>query len=277
MRAMQDFEFVSPSLDLGCGDGVFSFLRAGGQFPAAFDVFSVSSLDKYFEAVDVYDAAVKVETEIHRGPRYKIDIGVDHKANLLRKAEVLGLYSNLLEADLNSHWPFPDGTIASLFSNIIYWLDDPAHAFAEVRRILRKGGKACVLLPDVTLRDYSFYWSLCVKPADERFRFLEDLDRGRLADNIKQAKTFDEWKKLMLASGLSIDRHRQYLPKHVVQIWDVGLRPLFPVLYKLASAADKNLLPAIKEEWINTFERFFVPLLKLEGPGAFHYFMLSKP
>lgn len=27
--SMNDFEFLSPSLDLGCGDGVFSFLRGG--------------------------------------------------------------------------------------------------------------------------------------------------------------------------------------------------------------------------------------------------------
>ncbi len=30
VESMRDFEFVSPSLDLGCGDGTFSFVRGGG-------------------------------------------------------------------------------------------------------------------------------------------------------------------------------------------------------------------------------------------------------
>ena len=31
MESMKGFEFKAPSLDLGCGDGTFSFLRAGGN------------------------------------------------------------------------------------------------------------------------------------------------------------------------------------------------------------------------------------------------------
>lgn len=32
VRSMKNFQFESPSLDLGCGDGTFSFLRGGGYF-----------------------------------------------------------------------------------------------------------------------------------------------------------------------------------------------------------------------------------------------------
>jgi hypothetical protein len=39
IRAMASFEFRSPSLDLGCGDGLFSFIRAGGHFGVGFDAF----------------------------------------------------------------------------------------------------------------------------------------------------------------------------------------------------------------------------------------------
>lgn len=30
VEAMRTFKVTSPSLDLGCGDGTFSFIRAGG-------------------------------------------------------------------------------------------------------------------------------------------------------------------------------------------------------------------------------------------------------
>lgn len=55
--AMRDFKFASPSLDMGAGDGTFSFLRAGGEFDNRFDVFlDVDNLDSYFDNVDVYDS-----------------------------------------------------------------------------------------------------------------------------------------------------------------------------------------------------------------------------
>lgn len=57
VKAMEGFQFVSPSLDLGCGDGTFSFLRAGGEYKDSFDVFlDVDNLDRFFDNEDVYDS-----------------------------------------------------------------------------------------------------------------------------------------------------------------------------------------------------------------------------
>ncbi len=54
--AMRDFEFLEPSLDLGCGDGIFSFVRAGGCFDITFDAFqAVGKLDHFFDKVDIFD------------------------------------------------------------------------------------------------------------------------------------------------------------------------------------------------------------------------------
>src|SRR5688572_27018523 len=161
IRAMADFAFESPSLDLGCGDGVFSFIRAGGRLSKRFDVFqNVTAIDKFFEKVDVYDTFdASFKAEITSPPRYRIDVGLDHKENLLRKAERLGLYGELTAADANQTLPYEDGKFRSVFSNVIYWLDDPVRALSEIRRVLMPEGRACILLPNTTLRDFSFYWS----------------------------------------------------------------------------------------------------------------------
>ena len=37
IEIMKDFEINGKSLDLGCGDGVLSFIRAGGKFDITFD------------------------------------------------------------------------------------------------------------------------------------------------------------------------------------------------------------------------------------------------
>ena len=88
IRAMHQFKFTSPSLDLGCGDGMFSFIRAGGAVSNQFDAFrSVANLDKFFENVEVYDAYEKNEQSIVvEPPGYQIDVAFDHKENLLKRA-----------------------------------------------------------------------------------------------------------------------------------------------------------------------------------------------
>ena len=284
IRAMSRFCFESPSLDLGCGDGLFSFLRAGGSLSPQFDAFrSVTSLDRFFSKVDVYDSFDSTfALEVVQPPEYRIDVGLDHKSNLLRKAQPLGLYLELKVADANGALPFPDASFRTVFSNIVYWLDDPAAVLREIHRILMPGGKACVLLPNSTLRDFSFYWALHVRTGDPAFRFLEQLDRGRLAGNIKQVKSSAEWRSLILEAGLEVEEHVQYMARPIVQIWDVGLRPLFPVLHKMVSALDSQKAADIKREWVDTFQSFLAPLAEMDpqidtsAEPAFHFFVVRR-
>ena len=37
IETMKDFKVTGRSLDLGCGDGVLSFIRGGGKFDISFD------------------------------------------------------------------------------------------------------------------------------------------------------------------------------------------------------------------------------------------------
>ena len=47
--ALKDVEFHPPIIDIGCGDGVFSFTRAGGLFDPSYDVFiHTGKLDSFF-------------------------------------------------------------------------------------------------------------------------------------------------------------------------------------------------------------------------------------
>jgi SAM-dependent methyltransferase len=284
VRAMQDFQFASPSLDIGCGDGMFSFIRAGGQLDTNFDAFQATTdLDKFFENVDVFDAFdASVSPLVIRQPDYQIDCGFDHKENLLRKAAALGLYKSVKQGDANTTFPFPDSSFASIFSNIVYWLDNPAEAISEIGRVLAPGGKACLMLPNTTLPEFSFYNQLYVKTQDERWRFLERMDRGRFTDNIRQAKSAAQWEQLFAAAGLGVDKHVAHLSGPLIKIWDVGMRPLFPTLMRMTRAIPQSELPGIKREWIETLKHFLAPIAELDdslGSGkqaAFHCYILKK-
>jgi SAM-dependent methyltransferase len=284
IQTMRDFQFQSPSLDLGCGDGIFSFIRAGGQFDITFDAFqAVSNLDSFFDKVDIFDSfdTSLCPVVIKKGD-YQIDYAFDHKKNLLRKAKTLGLHKNFIVGDANKRLPFEDKTFNTVFSNIIYWLDDPKSTFVELARVLKLKGRCCVMLPNRAFPEYSFYYDLYVKQKNNKFQFLEKLDRGRITDNIKHAKGTDEWTKMIESSGLTVVMHTMHLSKTTIQIWDVGLRPLFPILYKMISELSKETVMEIKKQWVDIFSTFLKPIAEMDSelnkdiePG-FHCFILEK-
>ncbi len=285
IQAMNGFEFASPSLDLGCGDGNFSFIRGGGAFAHSFDAFrSVAGLNEFFQNTDVFDSYdTTFQPNILRYPNYKIDIGFDHKDNLLKKASTLGLYKSLKVGDANNGLPFESNSFNSIFSNVVYWLDDPVVVLKEIQRVLSPDGQVCLMLPDRCFSQFSFYENLYVRNRDPKWAFLEFLDRGRFADNIRQGRTRIEWEETFNECKLSVVSHRRHLSERIVRIWDIGLRPLFPVLMKMVREIPPEKLPAIKAEWVNTLKIFLGPLIELEigeqadaVDKAFHCYILKK-
>ena len=282
--AMKDFEFRTPSLDLGCGDSIFSFIRAGGRFDITFDAFqSIGNLDSFFDKVDIFDSYDQpLSPIIRKTSDYRINYAFDHKENLLKKAKTLGLHDNFIVGDANKRLPFEDNFFNSIFSNIVYWLDDPEVTFKEIARILKPKGRCCVMLPNNTFPEFSFYFSLYIKNKDNNFQFLEKLDRGRISDNIKHAKSSEEWLEIIGKTGLKVVSHKKHLSKATIQIWDIGLRPLFPLLYKMVKNLDKDKIVEIKKEWIETFKLFLEPIVKLDSglnpdvEPAFHCLIVEK-
>lgn len=285
---MKHFDIKGKSLDLGCGDGILSFIRAGGRFDITFDDYqSIGNLDKFFKNFDVHDTFnPKYSPKIIQSPNYKFSIALDQKHNLISKAKKLNFYNSYIVHDANKALPFPENTFDCIFSNILYWLDNPNNSFREIARVLKeKSGKAAIMLPNSTLTTFSFYNNLYIKNRDNNYSFLKYLDRGRHSSNIKSAKSFLEWKTIIERNGLKIVEHKMHLSKSLIQIWDIGLRPLFPVLVKMVRAVEnENKLTEIKQEWIEIFLKFLDPIFELEmhdkldqnEEKAFHYFLLEK-
>lgn len=261
--SMEKFEFESPSMDLGCGDGVFSFIRGGGQFDNAYDVFEVANLDKFYtEKADIFDTYnSKKDIKIIKPAEYKIDFAFDHKQALLQKAERLGLYKNFVQGDANEKLPFDDDCIKSVFSNILYWLDDPGAVLKEIYRILQKDGKCCLMLPTPKLVEYSFYNKYYKETKNENMKFLDIIDRGR-TECWKGLYSKREWDKMITDAGFEIEQCNPHISDSLFRIWDIGLRPLFPLLCKLVQSIDnKDKIMEIKKEWVELFYSICEPLI----------------
>ena len=278
--ALDGIELKRPSLDLGCGDGAFSFMRAGGRYSLAYDFSSMTAgHDQFFENRDIYNhfEPDKANDVVDTPPRYQIDIGLDHKPSLLQKARLTGLYNEAIACDANLRLPFANESFATIYSNILYWLDDYPNTLREIARVLRPGGRCIVQVPADRFREFSFYQQLFVKTGDPKWEWLKLLDRGR-SENIRNCMGQGEWASKFEAAGLEVESCKAYLPKLVVQAWDIGLRPISPLLIEMTDALVPEKRLEIKRKWIETLYPMLAPLCEIadDENGFFLFSLVSR-
>ncbi|MBM4328184.1 MAG: methyltransferase domain-containing protein [Deltaproteobacteria bacterium] len=276
--AVSQHEMTRPSLDLGSGNGIFSFITAGGKFTPDYDWHRNVDPTGFSENQDIYNTCVEPpsESRILRAPDYKIDYALDHKPNLLRQAAGLGLYVDIVAADANHVLPFFDDSFQTIFSNILYWLDSPEVSFKELYRILRPSGRALICLQDPKFKEYcmSYQWK------ERESRMLQILNRGRSETNLWRI-SYTELKQLCRTVGFKLVSHEYYLSPLTLRVWDIGVRPLSAVLTKMVQKLSDADRAAIKEEWIETIRPFVLELAELDRAskeqGGFHFAVLEKP
>ncbi len=274
-RIREARSFVRPVLDLGSGNGIFSFVTAGGRFGIDFDWFV--QVDVARADGDMYEARAKeCPPTIAKVPEYRIDVALDQKRRLLEQAALLGLYDEFVEHDANYPLPFPDEQFATVFSNILYWLEDPEKVLGECARILGRGGRGLFCVPDP-----SFYM-VC-----ESYRWREfgsewlRLLNGQRDVCIRWTATPAEFDQMAAAAGLRVIGHHPYLGRRTLLLWDTAMRPVLRPLIRMVNGLMPARRAAIKAEWITALRPPLRALLyeELEAvpDGGFHLFVVEKP
>lgn len=256
---MEDIKFESPSLDLSCGDGMYMFTHLGGTFSDNFDYFKSTQAEKFSHDsfVDIYDAFdPNYSPEIISPPKSQIDYGTDWKQTLLNKAATLNIYKNLILHDNNKKLPFEDNFFKTIYSNSIYWVETIDFLIADLYRILRPDGT-------LVLQIMTPYHHETLDKLDNLFskEAIDILDRQR-RDSYKGLKTYDEWIKLFKKAGFKIKETRNVYPNEfILDLWNIGLRPIAHLLIQMNDALSPEKRLQIKKPWVDIFFKLFKPLL----------------
>jgi hypothetical protein len=261
----------SPSLELACFDGAPTFVMLGGVFGPEFDVYSEvtwsadsihwkSLKDDYYNVSSQSGAPMPV---LER-PQATFDFGLTEKQAHADKAARLGLHRRVLTHDPSAPLTmFEPGQLATIWAPNFYWVKDIGAALAEVRRVLRPDGRFVTVLPDVSVLQHLLY--RLKDRADAAW--IKDLDRGRHDNFARHARDLAGWTDLFAHAGLRVARHDDLIPLPVLKAWDVGLRPMFPVLmhvYEALKARAPDEWLKIKLQWIETADHFLGPLCDLD-------------
>jgi len=281
--ALSSCDVAAPSIDVLCGDGVFTFLHAGGVFHPDFDVFrSVGHLDRVTRGhADMFDHDDGgYAPELIEGPSSSVAVGLDGKPTLLAKAEPLGLYRELIAHDANRPLPAAEASFQTVYCNAAYWVRAIDAFLAELRRIVTPGGRVILQVKLDSMRRYTLAALEGLLPDTA----LEIIGRGRhdcwpaLADR-------RTWEVRFRRAGLTIDDCLPFVTSAHARVWDVGLRPIAPMLVRMANAITPDTRSAIKRDWVELFCELLDPLCRFdfgvsdrpEEPAEVQYVLAPGP
>lgn len=263
-KVFEDIKFEPPSLDISCGDGLFMFLHQGGVFDSDFDYFQSTKAKnfKHTSFVDIYDSyrESEYEVKITKRPGMSIDYGTDWKQALLDKASKLDLYKNLLLHDNNvTPLPVPDNYFNTIYSNSVYWVKNVKNLLTDIYRMIGNNGIAALELMTPFL----------LETLDEMEGYLSrkgiDILNRKRRETMPGCLGFYEWKKLILECSFKIEEVKCVYPnKILIDIWNIGLRPIAHLLIQMADALSVEERIRIKQEWVEIFFELFKPLLSIK-------------
>jgi len=187
------------------------------------------------------------------------------------------IHKNLILHDNNKiPFPFSDNFFQTIYSNSIYHTANSDKLLSEIYRITKPGGSVGleVLTPFMfdTLVEMEKY-------LDEDAISIFDRKRRKIMPGLQ---THAEWNKKMKRAGFKIDEVISVYPnKIILDIWNIGLRPIAHLLIQMTDKLSLEDRRRIKQEWVNIFYRMFKPLLSVNQSytldnSPYIYYLLKK-
>ncbi len=154
-RALLEFPWEEPILEIGGGDGVFSFIMHGGRFAAVEDRYEHVDLGKSGDQFDAHDPERK--PRVVRRARRHYHVGVDLKWSHLMKSRATGMYRHVIQAP-----PAPLPLRTAVFRTVFLYVPhgliergarlDYAAVLSEIRRVLRPDGALLMIAMNENVR-----------------------------------------------------------------------------------------------------------------------------
>lgn len=240
-------------LELGSGDGMFSYIMHGNSFPLWFDRYLNVDLENknIFKKKGLikFPKLKKKNNKIF--PTLSIDARPHHieyikKINFSKTAKRMNYEK--LKISKNSK--------ELIFFYTPHGLKNYNIALKKASECLKKKGKLLVLLYlDNVDKNFIFY-HLKKKYKGKVGNFFLKMDNGRYLETKKLSKTFGEWIKLFKKNNLIILKYYTGLSPLAWKIYDIQTRPILKVLIKFFSLFPSFLRTFFKLIWMILFFPF---------------------
>ena len=239
-------DWTGPIVEIGSGDGVFSYLMHGGEFPLWFDRYLLTDLSKQdiydSHQVDVLHPAIRLEYP-------NITLAIDAKQSHVNKIAEIG-FAKQAQLASYEYLPLPSGSVAKVFYYTPHGLQDHNAAIKEAARILAPGGRMLILLFDSRIES-SFICNRLAKFLPGAVgRYFARLDNGRHDEIMGLAKSTQQWDQFFFNQGFVIEKEESGLSPFAWKIYDTQTRPILKTMIRAFGSLPQPIRTLAKVAWM---------------------------
>lgn len=280
------------SLDLGCGDGVFSALLKGHKFPLDFSPYIDIPAHSYGKEsiqnskekndYDLFDTSNGIRHYLKNKAKNALwSIGIDHKQSLIDKAQALNSFVNSRTIDFDSS-NFIDmylncigsNKVNYAYSNSLYWASKPQAVLDAVISSMDSNAvfQTSLVTPEM-IKNMTYSRLHKKMPATAEF-----LDKGRHR-HYQCVKSPNEWIDLFSSVGFKNIEVTPYFTKELaIAVEEMDQREHYPYISRMYYGLPMHDRESIKRDWLIHLEKLLTKHLKdYEYPtiDTCCYFMLT--
>ncbi len=239
-------DWSGPVVEIGAGDGVFSYVMHGGSFPLWFDRYLLTDLSRQ----DIYDShradvlrpAVKLDSP-------DIELAIDAKDSHVRKIREIGFAKHCQVAAYEA-LPLPSASVSRIFYYTPHGLNDHEAAIREAARVLLPGGKMLILLYDSKFKPSFICHRLAQVLPGTLAAYFFRMDNGRFDEITRLAKSPEEWQQFFERHGFDIEARHTGLSTFAWKAYDIQTRPLLKPLIRMFGILPGHARTVAKFLWM---------------------------
>lgn len=242
-------------LEIGSGDGMFSYIMHGNSFPLWFDRYLNVNLKSknIFKTKNknqlIFPKFIKKKYKIF--PKLSIDAR-PHHVEYIKKIKFSKQVKCLRYENLN----IPKNSQDLVFFYTPHGLKSYGISLKKASNCLKKNGKLLVLLFLDNVNENFISYKLKKKSSGSLKTFFTNMDNGRYFETIKISKKFNSWKKLFNKNKLTISNYFTGLTPMAWKIYDIQTRPCLKILIKFYSLFPIFIRTILKFFWMILFYPF---------------------
>ena len=240
------FNWSGKILELGSGDGVFSYVMHGGYFPLWFDRYLITDLHKN----DIYDlhkkGILKTSVILEKPAIY---LAVDAKLSHVKKIQEIGFVKTAV-VSAYENLPIASNSVEKIFYYTPHGLKDHDAAISEAHRVLVFNGEMLILLFNKNINSSFLFYRLSKVTRGKLRSFFLGLDAGRHDEITRLSKSANEWKLFFSCHGFSIEEEYMGLSEFAWKIYDTQTRPILKILISTFNIFPTPLRMIFKFIWM---------------------------
>ena len=259
---LKEYNWTTPFVEIGSGDGMFSYIMHGGKFPLWFDRYLVVDLKKK----DIFDTINdKPQLNLKKINNVKNLHSIDAKKSHIEKIKEIGFAENAVLSDYET-LPFEDKSFDSVFLYTPHGLKSYQLCVKECFRILKSRGRLVVLNYAKSIENHFVGYNLSKKFRGNLSNFFKNIDNGRFEEITRLSRTLEDWNNFFKDMGFEVINFNKGLNSTAWKFYDIQTRPFLKILIKFFNFCPKIIRTFFKIIWM----LFWFPILIL------FYFIFSN-